>query len=65
MHETIEKIQSLPEYRQLPIIVYVGSDFTGEDDLALRRLAQNCVVKRVHSLERLLELHARFAAPVR
>ena len=55
VHETIEKIQSLPEYRQLPIIVYVGSDFTGEDDLALRRLAQNCVVKRVHSLERLLE----------
>ena len=53
--ELLEKIKNEPQSRSVPIIIYTARDLLQEEEIRLRRLAENIVVKDVRSPERLLD----------
>ena len=53
--ELLEKIKNEPKSRSIPIIVYTARDLLNEEEVRLRRLAENIVLKDVRSPERLLD----------
>jgi HAMP domain-containing protein/signal transduction histidine kinase/DNA-binding response OmpR family regulator len=53
--ELLEKIKNEPHSRAIPIIIYTARDLLQEEELRLRRLAENIVLKDVRSPERLLD----------
>jgi CheY-like chemotaxis protein len=53
--ELLEKIKNEPQSRKIPIIIYTARDLLHEEELRLRRLAENIVLKDVRSPERLLD----------
>src|SRR6185437_10650308 len=53
--ELLEKIKNEPHSRSIPIIIYTARDLLHEEELRLRRLAENIVLKDVRSPERLLD----------
>ncbi len=53
--ELLEKIKNEPHSRTIPIIIYTARDLLQEEELRLRRLAENIVLKDVRSPERLLD----------
>ena len=53
--ELLEKIKNEPQSRTIPIIIYTARDLLQEEELRLRRLAENIVLKDVRSPERLLD----------
>jgi HAMP domain-containing protein/CheY-like chemotaxis protein len=53
--ELLEKIKKEPESRSVPIIIYTARDLLQEEEIRLRRLAENIVLKDVRSPERLLD----------
>jgi CheY-like chemotaxis protein len=58
--ELIEKLQSDPVGRELPIIVYTGKDLTRKEELHLKKVADAVIVKEANSPERLLAETALF-----
>jgi len=48
------------EAQDLPIIVFSGGDLSREEETALHRLAEQLVLKRVKTLDRLLDETALF-----
>jgi HAMP domain-containing protein/signal transduction histidine kinase/DNA-binding response OmpR family regulator len=58
--ELLDKIQTVPALRNLPIIVFTGQDLSGAEEARLRQAAKTIVLKDVHSLERLLDETALF-----
>jgi len=53
--ELLEKIKNEPRSRAIPIIIYTARDLLQEEEVRLRRLAENIVLKDVRSPERLLD----------
>jgi HAMP domain-containing protein/signal transduction histidine kinase/CheY-like chemotaxis protein len=53
--ELLEKIKNEPQSRSTPIIIYTARDLLHEEEIRLRRLAENIVLKDVRSPERLLD----------
>ncbi len=53
--ELLEKIKNEPHSRAIPIIIYTARDLLQEEEVRLRRLAENIVLKDVRSPERLLD----------
>jgi HAMP domain-containing protein/signal transduction histidine kinase/DNA-binding response OmpR family regulator len=53
--ELLEKIKNEPHTRSTPIIIYTARDLLQEEEVRLRRLAENIVLKDVRSPERLLD----------
>ena len=53
--ELLEKIKNEPQSRSVPIIIYTARDLLQEEEMHLRRLAENIVLKDVRSPERLLD----------
>ncbi|HLX69345.1 MAG TPA: HAMP domain-containing protein [Verrucomicrobiae bacterium] len=53
--ELLEKIKNEPRSRSVPIIIYTARDLLHEEEIRLRRLAENIVLKDVRSPERLLD----------
>jgi HAMP domain-containing protein/signal transduction histidine kinase/DNA-binding response OmpR family regulator len=53
--ELLEKIKNEPRSRTIPIIIYTARDLLQEEEVRLRRLAENIVLKDVRSPERLLD----------
>jgi CheY-like chemotaxis protein len=57
--ELVGSLQS-KEARELPIIVFDGGDLSREEETALQRLAEQLVLKRVRTIDRLLDETALF-----
>ena len=53
--EVIEKIQTLPEAKDMPIIVFTAKDLTQKEEKRLKELSRDVVLKDVRSPERLLD----------
>jgi CheY-like chemotaxis protein len=53
--ELLEKIKSNPQSCSIPIVVYTARDLLHEEEVRLRQLAENIVLKDVRSPERLLD----------
>jgi CheY-like chemotaxis protein len=53
--ELLEKIQSEPELREIPIVVFTGKDLSSDEEARLRTVAKSVVIKDVQSPERLLD----------
>ncbi len=63
--EMLEKLKNDVRFRDLPVIVYTGTELTRRDETKLRKYAQTIIVKDANSPERLLEetsLHLHRAA---
>jgi CheY-like chemotaxis protein len=58
--ELLEQIQSEPELRQTPIVVFTGRDLSESEESELRKKAKSIVIKGVRSPERLLDETALF-----
>jgi len=58
--ELIERLQTEPGNRDLPIIVYTGKELTEKEETQLRGVADAIIVKEVSSPERLLAETALF-----
>ncbi|MDQ3495290.1 MAG: response regulator, partial [Pseudomonadota bacterium] len=58
--ELIERIQAMPELRDLPIVVFTGKELTADEDQQLKKAARSVVIKGVESPERLLDETALF-----
>jgi CheY-like chemotaxis protein len=56
----LEKIQTEPALRDIPVVVYTGKDLTPEEDEQLRSVAKSVILKDVQSPERLLGETALF-----
>ncbi len=57
--ELIASLQA-KETRDLPIIVFSGNDLSSEEEKALNQVAENLVLKRVKTIDRLLDETALF-----
>jgi CheY-like chemotaxis protein/signal transduction histidine kinase/HAMP domain-containing protein len=58
--ELLEKLQSEPVLRDVPVVVFTGKELTGEEEARLRTVAKSVVLKDVQSPERLLDETALF-----
>jgi|CXWL01.1.fsa_nt_gi HAMP domain-containing protein/signal transduction histidine kinase/DNA-binding response OmpR family regulator len=58
--DLLAEVQSDPELRDVPIVVFTGKELSNEEDLQLRRMAKSIVLKGVQSPERLLDETALF-----
>jgi HAMP domain-containing protein/CheY-like chemotaxis protein/signal transduction histidine kinase len=58
--ELLEQIQTEPDLRQTPIVVFTGRDLSDTEEGQLRRSAKSIVLKGVRSPERLLDETALF-----
>jgi HAMP domain-containing protein/CheY-like chemotaxis protein/signal transduction histidine kinase len=58
--ELLDRIESEPRLRQVPIVVFTGKDLSAEEDQRLRRAAKSVIIKGVESPERLLDETALF-----
>jgi CheY-like chemotaxis protein len=58
--ELLNRIESEPRLRQVPIVVFTGKDLSAEEDQRLRRAAKSVIIKGVESPERLLDETALF-----
>jgi len=56
----LEKVKTDDRYRNLPVIVYTGSDLTRREETRLKKYAETIIVKDVRSPERLLDETALF-----
>jgi CheY-like chemotaxis protein len=58
--DLLAKIKTIPNARDLPIIIYTGKELSEEEDTRLRMYADTIIVKDVKSPERLLDETALF-----
>jgi CheY-like chemotaxis protein len=58
--EVLEKIQSMEQAVELPVVVFTGKELAPDEDARLKTLARSVVVKDVESPERLLDETALF-----
>jgi CheY-like chemotaxis protein/signal transduction histidine kinase len=58
--ELLERVQAEPSLRDIPMVVYTGTDLTPEDEERLRLVAKSVVLKDVQSPERLFDETALF-----
>jgi CheY-like chemotaxis protein/signal transduction histidine kinase len=58
--ELLEKVQSEPALRDVPIVVFTGKELTPKETNQLKTLAKSVVLKDVQSLERLFDETALF-----
>jgi CheY-like chemotaxis protein len=58
--DVLAQIESEPNLRDLPVVVFTGRELTAEEDAQLHTLARSVVVKDVESPERLLDETALF-----
>jgi CheY-like chemotaxis protein len=58
--DLLEKLQSEPSLRHLPIVVFTGKELNQEEEMRLRAVAKSIVLKDVQSPERLLDETALF-----
>ncbi|HVC90783.1 MAG TPA: HAMP domain-containing protein [Acidobacteriaceae bacterium] len=58
--EVLERLRDMPQFNDLPIVVFTGKELSPEEDARLRVLARSVVVKGVESPERLLDETALF-----
>jgi len=58
--ELLNKIQSEPSLRPLPVVVFTGQDLSADDEKRLKSVAKSVVLKDVQSPERLLDETALF-----
>jgi CheY-like chemotaxis protein len=56
----LEKVKTDERFRNLPVIVYTGSDLTRREETRLKKYAETVIVKDVRSPERLLDETALF-----
>jgi CheY-like chemotaxis protein len=56
----LEKIQSEPSLRELPIVVFTGKELTSDEETHLRKIAKSIIIKDVQSPERLFDETALF-----
>jgi CheY-like chemotaxis protein len=53
--ELLERLQSEPRLRKLPVVVFTGKDLNADEEARLRTFAKSIVLKDVQSPERLLD----------
>jgi HAMP domain-containing protein/signal transduction histidine kinase/DNA-binding response OmpR family regulator len=53
--DLLEMIRKTDEFKNLPVIVYTGTDLTRREETRLKKLAESVIVKDARSPERLLE----------
>ncbi len=58
--EVLERLSSMPQSLDLPVVVFTGKELSPEEDARLHTLARSVVVKGVESPERLLDETALF-----
>jgi HAMP domain-containing protein/CheY-like chemotaxis protein len=58
--EVLERLRDMPQFNDLPIVVFTGKELSPEEDTRLHLLARSVVVKGVESPERLLDETALF-----
>jgi HAMP domain-containing protein/signal transduction histidine kinase/DNA-binding response OmpR family regulator len=58
--ELLERVQSEPTLRDVPVVVFTGKELTGEEEARLKIVAKSIVLKDVQSPERLLDETALF-----
>jgi CheY-like chemotaxis protein len=58
--ELLDKIQSEPSLRDLPVVVFTGKDLSPEEEARLKQAAKSIILKDVQSAERLLDETALF-----
>jgi CheY-like chemotaxis protein/signal transduction histidine kinase/HAMP domain-containing protein len=58
--ELLNRLQALPELRDVPIVVFTGKQLSPDEELRLRDVAKSVVVKDVESPERLFDETALF-----
>ena len=58
--ELLEKLQSEPALRDIPIVVFTGKNLSADEESQLRVMAKSIVLKDVQSPERLLDETALF-----
>jgi CheY-like chemotaxis protein len=58
--ELLERVQSEPTLRDVPVVVFTGKELTGEEEARLKTVAKSIVLKDVQSPERLLDETALF-----
>jgi CheY-like chemotaxis protein len=58
--DLLDRIQEIPELRDLPIVVFTGKDLSAAEENRLRKAAKSVVIKGVESPERLLDETALF-----
>ncbi|HEY9010704.1 MAG TPA: response regulator, partial [Devosia sp.] len=58
--ELLEKVQSEPSLRDIPIVVFTGKELSRDEELQLRTVAKSVLVKDVQSPERLFDETALF-----
>jgi HAMP domain-containing protein/signal transduction histidine kinase/DNA-binding response OmpR family regulator len=58
--ELLEKIQTEPSLRDIPVVVFTGKDLSREEERQLRTMAKTILVKDVQSPERLFDETALF-----
>ncbi|HEX6865348.1 MAG TPA: response regulator, partial [Thermoanaerobaculia bacterium] len=58
--ELLEKVQSEPSLRDVPVVVYTGKELSDQEEARLKTMAKSVVLKDVQSPERLLDETALF-----
>src|SRR5262249_46726062 len=58
--ELLEKIETNPSLRELPIVVFTGKELTSAEEARLKVVAKSIVLKDVQSTERLFDETALF-----
>jgi CheY-like chemotaxis protein len=58
--ELLERVQSEPKLKDVPIVVFTGKDLTPAEDARLRSMSKSVVLKDVQSPERLFDETALF-----
>jgi HAMP domain-containing protein/CheY-like chemotaxis protein/signal transduction histidine kinase len=58
--ELLERLQSEPSLRDIPVVVFTGKELSPDEESRLRTLAKSIVLKDVQSPERLLDETALF-----
>jgi HAMP domain-containing protein/CheY-like chemotaxis protein/signal transduction histidine kinase len=58
--EVLERLRDMPQFNDLPVVVFTGKELSPEEDSRLHVLARSVVVKGVESPERLLDETALF-----
>ncbi len=58
--ELLDQIQTHPELKDLPIVVFTGKELTADESQRLKKAAKSVIVKGVESPERLLDETALF-----
>jgi CheY-like chemotaxis protein/putative methionine-R-sulfoxide reductase with GAF domain len=53
--ELLEKMRAIPNFAELPVVVFTGKDLNSDEQMKLRALAKSVILKDVQSPERLLD----------